>query len=155
MTIFQTPNGSPLNQAGGFQGTAPGFNVPLQLLNPPVGMLPPNADTRSGDSVMAAVSRGSAPANVVITNALVGLAPGLNPSNGRALLETQAAGGARGTAGNVGGFATGNLSMPGSGLPGGDGGSSNIGNTIGSSNQLATTTPASSITTAANPNFQG
>jgi hypothetical protein len=70
MTIYSTPYGTPLN-ATGFQGTQPGNAVGATLspVNPGVGMFPPNADTRSGDTVLASVSRGTFPANVDITNA--------------------------------------------------------------------------------------
>ena len=70
MTIFGTPMGTPLN-ATGFQGTQPGNPVQasLQVVNPGVGMFPPNSNNNSGDTIMASVSRGSAPANVLMTNA--------------------------------------------------------------------------------------
>lgn len=69
MTIFGTPGGTPLNSTG-FQGTQPGNPVQATLspVNPGVGMFPPNSDNRSGDTIMASVSRGACPANVDITN---------------------------------------------------------------------------------------
>ena len=70
MTQFGTPYGTPLN-ATGFQGTQPGNAVGATLspVNPGVGMFPPNADNRSGDTITASVSRAACPANVDITNA--------------------------------------------------------------------------------------
>jgi hypothetical protein len=69
MTVFGTPGGTPLNYTG-FQGTQPGNPVQATLspVNPGVGLLPPNSDNRSGDTILASVSRGTCPANVDITN---------------------------------------------------------------------------------------
>jgi hypothetical protein len=69
MTIFGTPMGTPLNSTG-FQGTQPGNAVgaALSVVNPGVGMFPPNSDNRSGDTIAASVSRATCPANVDITN---------------------------------------------------------------------------------------
>jgi hypothetical protein len=70
MTIYYTPGGTPLNNSG-FQGTQPGNSViaALQVVNPGVGLFPPNSDNRSGDTITASVSRAACPANVDITNA--------------------------------------------------------------------------------------
>jgi hypothetical protein len=70
MTIYATPGGTPLNQTGGFQGTQPGNPVGASLspVNPGVGLFPPNSDTHSGDTVLAAQSRGAMPSNVLTTN---------------------------------------------------------------------------------------
>jgi hypothetical protein len=71
MTIYGTPGSTPINQAGGFQGTTPGnitAGAQLQVVNPGVGMFPPNSDNRSGDTITASVSRGACPANVDVTN---------------------------------------------------------------------------------------
>jgi hypothetical protein len=69
MTIYGNPGGTPLNYTG-FQGTQPGNPVQATLspVNPGVGLLPPNSDNRSGDTILASVSRGTCPANVDITN---------------------------------------------------------------------------------------
>jgi hypothetical protein len=69
MTIFGTPAGTPLNNTG-FQGTQPGNPVQatLQAVQPGVGLFPPNSDNRSGDTILASVSRGACPANVDVTN---------------------------------------------------------------------------------------
>jgi hypothetical protein len=69
LTIFGTPGGTPLNTSP-FQGTAPGNPVQaaLQVVNPGVGLFPPNSNNNSGDTVMASISRGAAPANVLATN---------------------------------------------------------------------------------------
>jgi hypothetical protein len=71
MTIYGTPGSTPLNQTGGFQGTQPGNPVgaSLSVVNPGVGLFPPNSNNNSGDTIMASISRGSCPANVDITNA--------------------------------------------------------------------------------------
>lgn len=69
MTIFGSPGGTPLNQSGGFQGTQPGNPVQatLQVVNPGVGLFPPNSNTNSGDSILASISRGTCPGNVLST----------------------------------------------------------------------------------------
>jgi hypothetical protein len=69
MTIYGTPGGTPLNTTP-FQGTAPGNAVQasLQVVSPGVGLFPPNSNNNSGDTVLASISRGAAPANVLATN---------------------------------------------------------------------------------------
>ena len=165
MTIYSTPNSTPLTTSG-FQGTTSGPAVNgLQITNGPVGMFPPNSDMRSGDTVMAAVSRASVPANVKLTNAILGTTP--DPS-GRSLSEAMSEGGRVGTAAKpttirnergflaVGsGFDTMNISANGGGGIGAGGASQELGQAAGQASQLATPTPSSVITTAANPNYQG
>jgi hypothetical protein len=70
MTLFGTPGGTVANTQP-FQGTTPGIaGTPiLQVVNPGVGLFPPNSDNRSGDTITASVSRAACPANVDITNA--------------------------------------------------------------------------------------
>lgn len=91
MTIYATPGSTPLNTPG-FQGTAPGLpgSPVVQAVNPGVGMFPPGSNNNSGDSVMAAISRGAVPANVNVTNFGVTAHAGAGPNTagGRALLET-------------------------------------------------------------------
>jgi hypothetical protein len=69
MTIYGTPYGTTLNNTG-FQGTQPGnpAQATLQVVNPGVGMFPPNSNNNSGDTIMASISRGTCPANVLATN---------------------------------------------------------------------------------------
>jgi hypothetical protein len=93
VTTFGTPGGSPLNYTG-FQGTQPGNPVQATLspVQPGVGLFPPNSDNRSGDTIMASVSRAACPANVDITNA------GTRDSRpGRTVLESFADANATGT----------------------------------------------------------
>jgi hypothetical protein len=91
MTIYGSPGGTPLNQTGGFQGTQPGNAVQatLQVVNPGVGLFPPNSNTNSGDSIMASISRGACPANVNVTNfgATAHSGLGTGAAGGRPLLE--------------------------------------------------------------------
>src|ERR1700722_6264759 len=84
MTLYGTPAGTILNQTGGFQGTQPGNAVgaTLQVVNPGVGLFPPNSNNNSGDSILASAARGACPAGVLITNF------GLTSSGGRPVLET-------------------------------------------------------------------
>jgi hypothetical protein len=69
MTLFGTPGGTVANMQP-FQGTTPGIaGTPiLQVVNPGVGMFPPNSDNRSGDTILASASRAACPVNVDITN---------------------------------------------------------------------------------------
>jgi hypothetical protein len=69
MTIYGTPGSTPANM-NPFQGTQPGSPVgaTLQVVQPGVGLFPPNSDNRSGDTITASVSRTSCPANVLATN---------------------------------------------------------------------------------------
>lgn len=165
MTIFGTPGGSVANMQP-FQGTTPGnitAGATLQLTNPAVGLFPPHADMRSGDTVMAAASRAAAPANVKLTNAIIGKTPA-----GRSLTEALADGGRVGTAHNpttvrdergflsVGsGFDTMNFSANGGGGGGAGGKNQEIGRAAGQASQLATPTPSSVITTDSPANYQG
>ena len=153
MTIYGTPGGTPLNM-NPFQGTQPGSPVQatLQLANPAVGMFPPGSDTRSGDTIMASVSRASAPHNVKLINTLLGATPA-----GRALLEVMADGGAQGTSVNPGGggFDTMNVSANGGGGTGAGGMNQDPGSNAGRSSQLATPLSASLIATATPAQYQG
>lgn len=72
MTIYGSPGGTPANTSG-FQGSAPGNAVGSTLPG-----IPPNM------SVMAAVSAGLLPANVLVTN----YGQKHNPAAGRTLLDT-------------------------------------------------------------------
>jgi hypothetical protein len=69
MTIYGTPGSTPANM-NPFQGTQPGSPVgaTLQVVNPGVGLFPPNSNNNSGDTIAASISRGAAPANVLATN---------------------------------------------------------------------------------------
>lgn len=107
MTIYGTPCGTPLN-ATGFQGTQPGNAVQATLspVNPGVGLFPPNSNNASGDSVMAAASRGALPLNAegsgygVTSSAGVGAVAG--GSGGRTILNALSDGDRNGTNGQVG-----------------------------------------------------
>jgi hypothetical protein len=153
MTIYGTPGGTPLNTTP-FQGTQPGNPVQasLSFVSPAVGLFPPNSDTRSGDTIMASISRATAPANVKLTNALLGSTPA-----GRALVEVLADGGAQGTSINPGGggWDSMNISANGGGGTGAGGMNQDLGSNAGRSSQLATPTPSSVIVTATPPQYQG
>jgi hypothetical protein len=101
MTIFATPGGTPLNQAGGFQGTQPGnaIGATLQTVQPGVGLFPPNSNNQSGDTILASISRGATPANVEVNNFGVTTNSGGGPgvAGGRSVLATQADAQAAGT----------------------------------------------------------
>ena len=66
MAIYGTPAGTPLNSTG-FQGTQPGNAVgaTLQTSQPGAGLFPPGSNNYSGDTLLAAASRGALPANAI------------------------------------------------------------------------------------------
>jgi hypothetical protein len=92
MTIYGNPGGTPLNNTG-FQGTQPGNPVQatLQVVNPGVGLFPPNSNNNSGDSIMASISRGACPAGVLMS----GL--GVSGSGNKPVLSALSGAGQRGT----------------------------------------------------------
>jgi hypothetical protein len=97
MTIYGTPSGTPLNSTG-FQGTQPGNAVgaTLSVVNPGVGLFPPNSNSNSGDTIMASASRATAPLNALLTNV------GTRDSRpGRSVSESLSAGCSDGTGGSV------------------------------------------------------
>jgi hypothetical protein len=147
MTIYGTPGGTPLNNTG-FQGTQPGNNVQatLQVVQPGVGMFPPNADNRSGDTVLASISRGNAPANVEVTGFGVTSSAGtVSASGGRPLLEAMSKGGENGTGLQAGADYM-NSDSNGSGSLGAGGANQTEGPTSGQSSQVATPQPSSTLT---------
>jgi len=154
MTIYGTPGGTPLNTTP-FQGTAPGnpalTNV-LQIVSPGVGMFPPNSNNASGDTIMASVSRGGTPANVVVGGAGASI-----PTNA-SILGRSADFGANGYgAGNAGGVFNGNdAASGGAGLGAGGQGQTNGpsgGATFGLSSQLPTNVIVAAIPLP--PQFEG
>jgi hypothetical protein len=153
MTQFGTPYGTILN-ATGFQGTQPGNAVQaaLQVVQPGVGMFPPNSDNRSGDTILASVSRGSCPANVDITNA------GTRDSRpGRTVHESMADANATGTGAQIATVFGGSLNV---GPAGGAGpGAGGFNQTDGPSSGVAHILPANADVkvpaVAAVPQYQG
>ena len=147
MTIFGTPYSTPLN-ATGFQGTQPGnvVQATLQITQPGVGMFPPNADNRSGDTVLASASRGACPANVDVTGYGVTSSAGIvSASGGRTLLEGLSSGGANGTAFQAG-MDTMNSDSNGGQSFGAGGANQTEGPTSGQSSQVAAQQPSSTLT---------
>lgn len=139
MTIYGTPMGTPLNTTP-FQGTAPGnpVQVVLQTANPGVGLFPPGANNLSGDSVMAAVSRGALPINAVSTNfGQSGVSGG-----GRAISSSMSNAGTRGAG-------------PGFTINGGGAQSVAPAPSVGSVTTIPASAPATLPTFAANLNFRG
>ena len=63
----------------------------LQVVNPGVGLFPPNSNNNSGDSIMASISRGACPAGVLMS----GL--GVSGSGNKSVLSALSAAGQRGT----------------------------------------------------------
>lgn len=114
MTIYGTPGGTPLNTSG-FQGSAPGNPVQasLQTSQPGVGLFPPNSNNLSGDTVLAAASRGAVPVNAIPAGYDIGSPCGT-------LMTIEATGGASGTcqSGSNASLNTMNISANGGGGPG-------------------------------------
>jgi hypothetical protein len=102
MTIYGSPGGTPLNQNGGFQGTTPGNAVgaTLQVVNPGVGLFPPNSNNLSGDSVLASASRAACPMNANAYNfgvtSSAGAGVGGFGNGGRSVAEALSGGDANG-----------------------------------------------------------
>jgi hypothetical protein len=160
MTLYGTPGGTPLNQNGGFQGTQPGNAVgaSLQQTNPGVGLFPPNSNTNSGDSVVAAISRGAIPANVHVNNFGVtsGSGAGPNVAGGRTIIESLATGDTVGTTAafvNNGGSA--NAAASGGNSFGAGGLNQTNANSAGESTQCPASGPSSVPTIAAQPVYRG
>lgn len=147
MTIYGTPGGTPLNTTP-FQGTQPGNAVQatLQVVNPGVGLFPPNSNNVSGDTVLASASRGAAPANVQVSGFGVTSSAGIVSSGGgRALLEAMSKGGENGTGLQAGADYM-NSDSNGSGSLGSGGANQTEGPTSGQSSQVATPQPSATLT---------
>jgi hypothetical protein len=148
MTIFGTPYGTPLNSTG-FQGTQPGnvvAQVALQIAQPGVGMFPPNSDNRSGDSVLASISRAALPLNLqgsgygITSQSGAGTGPG-----GRTVADALASGDRNGSGAQVGVDSL-NSDSNGSGSLGAGGANQTEGPTSGEGSQASTQQPASTFT---------
>lgn len=146
MTIFGTPYGTPLNTTP-FQGTQPGNPVQaaLQVVQPGVGMFPPNSDNRSGDTILASVSRGSAPANALVTgHGLTSSAGAGTGSGGKSVLAGLSSGGENGT--NLqGGMDTMNGDLNGGNSFGAGGANQTEAPSSGQSSQLAAQLPSVTV----------
>jgi hypothetical protein len=147
MTIYGTPNGTPLNYTG-FQGTQPGNPVQATLspVNPGVGLFPPNSNNVSGDSVLASASRGALPLNAqgagygVTSAAAAGTGAG-----GRTILTALGDGGANGTNGQVGVDSL-NSDLNGGQSLGAGGANQTEGPSSGQSSQASAQQPVSTLT---------
>jgi hypothetical protein len=147
MTLFGTPYGTPLNTTG-FQGTQPGNPVQatLQVVQPGVGLFPPNSNNASGDTVLSSASRGALPANLNVTGFGTTSSVGIVASSGgRTLLEALSNGGANGT-GLQGGADYMNSDSNGSGSLGAGGANQTEGPSSGQTSQVATPQPVATLT---------
>lgn len=152
MTIYGTPAGTPLNNTG-FQGTQPGNPVQstLQPVLPGVGCFPPNSNANSGDTLLAAASRGAVPANVNITNFGVpgsGNKPVAVGLGGAGERGTNAAFVANGGSANNGPNGTGNAQNAAGGMAQANG-------ATGEATILPANVPASLPVYGANPSYRG
>ena len=147
MTIFGTPMGTPLNSTG-FQGTQPGnpAQASLQIVQPGVGMFPPNSDNRSGDSVLASASRGALPLNLQGSGYGVTSQSGAGTGNGGRTVADALASGERNGAGTQTGVDTLNSDINGGQSLGAGGSNQTEGPTSGESSQASTQQPTSSFT---------
>ncbi len=152
MTIYGTPGGTPLNTSP-FQGTAPGIpgQPVLQPTNPGVGLFPPNSNNASGDTVMAAASRGAVPANVQVSGVGLTSAQGTGVgAGGRVLLESLSKGGENGTNAQNG-MDTMNSDLNGGNSFGAGGANQTEAPSSGQSSQLSTPNPSNTLTLQASP----
>jgi hypothetical protein len=149
MTIFGTPAGTPLNYTG-FQGTQPGNPVQntLQPTIPGVGLFPPNSNNLSGDTSLAAMSRGSAPANVNVGGFGT-------PGSGNKPLNSMSGAGERGTGWAFvanGGSQNDGPSGAGNGNAGGVG---QVTGAVGEASIIPANVPSSVPTISSPPSYRG
>lgn len=162
MTIYGTPGGTPLNTSG-FQGTAPGNPVgaTVQTFIPGPGLFPPNSNSVSNDTQLAAISAGRLPINAQLTNALAG-ASAATSIGGRtnSVAERMAESGTSGSSSTIGGGSIGayhpmtNSANGGSG-PGAGGMNQDLGANTGRSDTQCGSMPASLISVGAPIQYQG
>jgi hypothetical protein len=147
MTIFGNPGGTPLNYTG-FQGTQPGNAVQatLQIVQPGVGLFPPNSDNRSGDSVMASASRATLPLNLQGSGYGVTSQAGAGTGNGGRTVADALAGGDRNGSGTQAGGDTLNSDANGGQSLGAGGANQTEGPTSGEATQASTQQPTSTFT---------
>jgi hypothetical protein len=151
MTIYGTPGSTPANTSG-FQGTAPGNPVgALQVGAFPgaVGMVVPNGDNRGPATLLSQQSNGSIASNTRTTGA------GNVAAGGRELIETQGRGGEVGSQTQAFGVDTLNSDSNGGAGPGAGQANQTEGPSSGQSSQVATLTPASSVTVQSPAGFGG
>jgi hypothetical protein len=153
MTVYGSPGSTPLNYTG-FQGTQPGNPVQatLQVVNPGVGLFPPNSNSNSGDTALASVSRGATPANVLMTNT------GTRDSRpGRSVHESMSAACSDGT--NVSTMSTFGASANGDSAGANSLGAGGLNQTnspgSGEASLLPANAYAATVTIAASPQYQG
>ena len=152
MTIYGSWGSTPLNYSG-FQGTNVGNPVGATntQLNPAVGLFPPNSNNQSGDSLLAATSRGAYPMNAQSTTL------GSKDSRpGRSVGEAMADAGARGYGGTISGtsgYDALNSDANGGSGPGAGQSNQTEGPTSGEFSAAATPMPATSVTL--NGQYQG
>jgi hypothetical protein len=147
MTIFGTPMGTPFN-ATGFQGTQPGNAVGSTIIpvNVGVGLFPPNADNRSGDTVIASASRATLPLNLQGSGYGVTSQSGAGTGNGGRTVADALASGDRNGTGPQAGVDTLNSDANGGNSLGAGGLNQTEGPTSGESSQASTQQPMSTFT---------
>jgi hypothetical protein len=158
MTLYGSPGGTTLNNTG-FQGTQPGNPVQatLSLVNPGVGLFPPNSNNASGDSVIASASRATLPLNLQASGYGVTSQAGAGPgaSGGRTVAEALSIGDRNG-AGTQLGVDSLNSDLNGGNSLGAGGSNQTEGPTSGESSQASTQQPMNTFTQpAAVPVFGG
>ena len=149
MTIYGTPGGTPANTPP-FQGTTPGNPVGVlqaTVLNPGVGMFPPNANNASGDSLLAATSRGAVPLNIQGSGYGVTMQMGTGVgAGGRTILDALSSGERNGTGIQTGIADLMNSDSNGSGSIGAGGANQTEGPTSGTASQASTQQPVNTLT---------
>lgn len=147
MTIYGTPGGTVANMQP-FQGTTPGnvIGATLQVVNPGVGMFPPNSNNASGDTVIASASRGALPLNLQGSGYGVTSSSGAGTGNGGRTVADALASGDRNGAGTQAGVDSLNSDSNGSGSLGAGGANQTEGPTSGEASQASTQQPMNTFT---------
>jgi hypothetical protein len=148
MTIYGTPGGTPRNTTP-FQGTQPGNAVQaaLSVVNPGVGLFPPNSNTASGDTLLASVSRAALPLNLQGSGYGATSQSGAGTGNGgRTIAEALSIGERNGTGIQTGIADSMNSDSNGSGSLGAGGANQTEGPTSGTGSQAAAQQPMNTFT---------
>jgi len=147
MTIYGSPGGTPLNTSP-FQGTSPGNPVQaaLQVVQPGVGLFPPNSNNASGDSVLASASRAALPLNLQGSGYGVTSQSGAGTGNGGRTVADALASGDRNGSGTQTGVDSLNSDANGGQSLGAGGANQAEGPTSGEASQASTQQPMNTFT---------
>jgi hypothetical protein len=147
MTFYGTPGGTVANTQP-FQGTTPGIaGTPiLQVVQPGVGLFPPNSNNASGDTVIASASRAALPLNLQGSGYGVTSASGAGTGPGGRTVADALASGDRNGSGTQTGVDTLNSDANGGQSLGAGGANQTEGPTSGEGSQASTQQPMNTFT---------